>query len=140
MCRIGVEFLNVSHGVDLRGVPRAERVADLLGRLGVPIAHSPDAPDPRPPLGRALAEALRAYRARADLSQEALARRLGSHQSVVARLERGARTPSLGTLARAARALGLTVVVELAGDDGPALRVPIAGTAPSGSPRGKEVT
>jgi DNA-binding XRE family transcriptional regulator len=120
---IGVEFLNVSRGVDLRGVPRAEKVADLLGRLGVPVAHGPDAPDPRPPLGRALAEALRVYRGQQDLSQEGLARRLGSHQSVVARLEAGKRTPSLDTLARVAAALGLRLVVELGPEEAPTWRL-----------------
>ncbi len=47
------------------------------------------------------------YRADHDLSQTQLGRKLGMHQSAVARLEAGDHEPSLSTLARLARELGI---------------------------------
>jgi uncharacterized protein YuzE len=32
---VGLEFLDVSHGIDLRGVPCAERVPDMLKAAGL---------------------------------------------------------------------------------------------------------
>jgi transcriptional regulator with XRE-family HTH domain len=45
------------------------------------------------------------------LTQEQLARRLALHQSQVARLEAGNHTPTLETLVRLARHLGMTLTV-----------------------------
>ena len=61
----------------------------------------------------ALARELIAARTRARLSQEEVARRMGTTQSVVARLESGRRTPSMRTVQRFARAVGGHVVLRI---------------------------
>jgi transcriptional regulator with XRE-family HTH domain len=50
-------------------------------------------------------------RTRAKLSQAALARKMGTSQSTIARLESGAAKPSLSTLERFAKATGMTMRV-----------------------------
>lgn len=56
----------------------------------------------------ALGESLRRHRLRSKLTQDALARRLGSSQSRVAKLEAGARGVTLDLLFRALFATGVT--------------------------------
>ena len=66
------------------------------------------------PAGRAARELGRqviTYRAARGLSQAALARQLGWEQSHLARVEAGARTPSLASLHHLARHLGLEITV-----------------------------
>jgi HTH-type transcriptional regulator / antitoxin HipB len=58
-----------------------------------------------------LGEQLRALREAQHLSQAELARRMGSTQPAIARLEAGRVAPSLDTLDRAAAALGVELVV-----------------------------
>jgi HTH-type transcriptional regulator/antitoxin HipB len=58
-----------------------------------------------------LGEQLRALREAQQLSQSELARRMGSTQPAIARLEAGRVAPSLDTLDRAAAALGVELVV-----------------------------
>jgi HTH-type transcriptional regulator/antitoxin HipB len=58
-----------------------------------------------------LGEQLRALRAAQQLSQAELARRMGSTQPAIARLEAGRVAPSLDTLDRAAAALGVELVI-----------------------------
>ena len=53
------------------------------------------------------------YRTEHGLSQSALARHLGMSQPAIARLEAGEHEPSLGTLARLARGLGIDFSVEI---------------------------
>jgi ribosome-binding protein aMBF1 (putative translation factor) len=53
------------------------------------------------------------YRAEHGLSQSALARQLGMRQPAIARLEAGDHEPSLGTLARLARGLGIDLNIEI---------------------------
>ena len=53
------------------------------------------------------------YRIDHGLSQTELARRLGMHQSAVARLEAGDHEPSLGMLARLANGLGLEFHIDI---------------------------
>lgn len=53
------------------------------------------------------------YRAEHSLSQTALARQLGLRQPAVARLEAGEHEPSLATLARLARGLGIDFSIEI---------------------------
>jgi transcriptional regulator with XRE-family HTH domain len=60
-----------------------------------------------------LGEQLRALREAQRLSQSELARRMGSTQPAIARLEAGRVAPSLDTLDRAAAALGVELVVTL---------------------------
>jgi transcriptional regulator with XRE-family HTH domain len=50
---------------------------------------------------------LRTTRRRLELTQEALAHASGLHPTAIARLETGARAPSLGTLSKLARGLGV---------------------------------
>lgn len=68
-------------------------------------------------------------RSRAGLSQRELAHRAGVSQSVIAAYERGAREPSLATLAALVEATGISLTVDL----GPALPASVApGTGPIG--------
>ncbi len=63
----------------------------------------------------AIARELTAARARAGLSQAEVAQRMGTTQSVVARLESGRRPPSLRTVQRYAHAVGGRAVVRIEG-------------------------
>ncbi|MGH8288484.1 MAG: helix-turn-helix domain-containing protein [Steroidobacteraceae bacterium] len=60
-----------------------------------------------------VAHALIAARVRAGLSQSQVAARMGTTQSVVARLEGGGRTPSMRTVERFARAVGGRLIVRI---------------------------
>lgn len=60
-------------------------------------------------LSRSLIEA----RAKAGLSQDELAKRMGTTQSTIARLESGKQLPSLRTLYRFAEATGTRAVIKL---------------------------
>ena len=61
----------------------------------------------RTALAHAVAMRIIGYRIDHGLSQTALARLLGMHQPAIARLEAGDHEPSLATLSRLARVLGL---------------------------------
>ena len=61
-----------------------------------------------------LIEALVRARSAASLTQSELARRLGTTQSAIARLEGGRVSPSFATLRRYAEATGMRLVVGLA--------------------------
>ena len=63
--------------------------------------------------GFELAERVRQARERLGITQAELAKRIGSTQPAMARLEAGGSTPSFVTLRRIAAALGLELVVEL---------------------------
>lgn len=56
------------------------------------------------------------YRVDHDLTQTALARKLGMSQPAVARLEAGDHEPTVATLMRLARHLGITLRLQLSGD------------------------
>jgi ribosome-binding protein aMBF1 (putative translation factor) len=56
---------------------------------------------------REVAKRLVAYRAEHHLSQTQLARQVGTVQSVIARLESGDQPPSLATLTKLSRGLGI---------------------------------
>ncbi|MBW6456399.1 MAG: helix-turn-helix domain-containing protein [Trueperaceae bacterium] len=61
-----------------------------------------------------VANELIAARARAGLTQEAVAQRMGTTKSAVSRLESGGKhTPSVGTLQRYAKAVGCEIKIEL---------------------------
>jgi ribosome-binding protein aMBF1 (putative translation factor) len=70
----------------------------------------------RTALAHAVAMRVIGYRAAHGLSQTALARRLGMHQSAVARLEAGDHEPSLATLARLAARLGIEFHIDITPD------------------------
>ncbi len=61
----------------------------------------------------AIAHELIAARTRAGLSQSEVAQRMGTTQSVVARLESGKRPPSMRTVERFAQAVGGHVVLRI---------------------------
>ena len=61
----------------------------------------------RTALARAIALRLVEYRAQHGLSQTALARRLAMKQPAIARLEAGEHNPSVDTLTRLAKGLGM---------------------------------
>jgi predicted transcriptional regulator len=61
----------------------------------------------------AIARELIAARARAGLSQSEVAERMGTTQSVVARLESGKRPPSMRTVERFAQAVGGHLVLRI---------------------------
>ena len=61
----------------------------------------------------AIAREMIAARARAGLSQAEVAQRMGTTQSVIARLESGKRPPSLRTVQRYAQAVGARAVVRI---------------------------
>jgi predicted transcriptional regulator len=63
----------------------------------------------------AVARELIAARARAGMSQGEVAQRMGTTQSVVARLESGKRPPSMRTVQRFAQAVGGHVVLRIEG-------------------------
>jgi ribosome-binding protein aMBF1 (putative translation factor) len=67
----------------------------------------------RTALARWLAAEVAHYRAEHDLSQRELARRLGVHQSDVARMESGEHTPSLDRLVRIAAGLEIEVMIDI---------------------------
>ncbi|GAA4705876.1 helix-turn-helix protein [Promicromonospora umidemergens] len=61
-------------------------------------------------------------RVAAGVTQTELARRMGTHQSVIARLENGGGVPSIPTLDRLARALGMHLQIAVSdGEQGPAI-------------------
>lgn len=82
---------------------RGWRVGDAADFLGMNAAESAYVE-----LKLALGEALRARRGEQALSQEAVARRIGSSQSRVAKMEAGDGTVSIDLLLRALLALGAT--------------------------------
>ena len=66
----------------------------------------------------ALASAAIDVRNRAGLTQEALARKMGTTQPVIARLESGRGRPSIRTLDRLARATGSRLIIRFAPSKG----------------------
>ena len=67
----------------------------------------------RTALARAVAVAIVRYRAKHDLSQRALADRLGMKQPQVARLELGEVNPSIDTLMRISAMLGIEFTIDV---------------------------
>jgi transcriptional regulator with XRE-family HTH domain len=76
-----------------------------------PKARGKKGPRPRPPklIAAALARRIKELRAERNLSQDKLAEESGIHRTFIAGLEVGTRNPSLATLARLARALGVPI-------------------------------
>lgn len=65
-------------------------------------------PRPEYPSKNALGAALRAFRERTELSQEALADAAGLHRTYVGGVERGERNPSFESITRMLQALGVS--------------------------------
>ena len=70
----------------------------------------------RTALAHAVAMRVIGYRIDHGLSQSGLARLLGMHQPAIARLEAGDHEPSLATLSRLARVLGLEFHIDITPD------------------------
>lgn len=70
----------------------------------------------RTALAHAVAMRVISYRIDHGLSQTGLARMLGMHQPAIARLEAGDHEPSLATLSRLARALGIEFHIDITPD------------------------
>jgi ribosome-binding protein aMBF1 (putative translation factor) len=70
----------------------------------------------RTALAHAVAMRVIGYRINHGLSQTGLARMLGMHQSAIARLEAGDHEPSLATLSRLARVLGIEFHIDITPD------------------------
>jgi ribosome-binding protein aMBF1 (putative translation factor) len=70
----------------------------------------------RTALAHAVAMRVIGYRVEHGLSQTALARLLGMHQPAIARLEAGDHEPSLATLSRLARILGVEFHIDITPD------------------------
>ena len=81
--------------------------AELLTNPAVRQAYNEQAPEFE------LARELMAARMRAGLTQGEVAARMGTTQSVVARIESGRGTPSLRTVQRFASAVGASAVVRM---------------------------
>ena len=89
-----------------------------MGRTWKDVKAERDTPAVRAGYDRArrafeFAAQVRTLRERSGISQVELARRMGTSQSAVARLEGGGTLPTLDTLERVAAALGAELVVEL---------------------------
>jgi ribosome-binding protein aMBF1 (putative translation factor) len=69
----------------------------------------------RTAFARQVAARIVQYRAAHDLTQTELARRIGTTQSVVGRLESGDQPPSLATLAKLTKSTGLEFDLRFAG-------------------------
>jgi len=79
--------------------------------------------------------AVRAARRRAGLSQVELARRAGTSQPSIARLERGLVSPTVISLDRIARALGTELVIDFEPAHSAAGSAPAQGRAPTSHSR-----
>src|SRR3989442_3119943 len=95
-----------------------------------PVAAEPEAA-PRPdPLAAAVAEAVAKLRRAAGLSERAAARRLGTSQTQLRRMEDPRYLPSLRSLSRVAAAYGYRLTVEFLPQDAPAPKKPAGRPAP----------
>ena len=93
------------------------KLTDLKSHRDVVREHLSDpeyrAEHERTALARAVALEVTKYRADHGLSQRALAVRLGMQQPAIARLESGDVTPSLATLVRLSKTLGVEFHVDI---------------------------
>ena len=93
-------------------VPHDEVLADLLATNSAFRTECE-----RAKLASAIALAVFTYRADRGLSQRALADMLGMRQPQVARMEAGEVNPTMDTLTRLSKALGLHVTIRITPDD-----------------------
>src|SRR5438034_3083679 len=84
-----------------------------------PVAPSPEEAQRVDPLASAVAEAVAKLRRSAGLSERAAARRLGTSQTQLRRMEDPRYLPSLRSLARVAAAYGYRLSVEFQAQDAP---------------------
>ena len=89
-----------------------------------PVAPLPEEAQRADPLASAVAEAVAKLRRSAGLSERAAARRLGTSQTQLRRMEDPRYLPSLRSLARVAAAYGYRLSVEFAPQDAPKQKPP----------------
>ena len=89
-----------------------------------PVAPPPEEPQRADPLASAVAEAVAKLRRSAGLSERAAARRLGTSQTQLRRMEDPRYLPSLRSLARVAAAYGYRLLVEFAPQEAPKQKPP----------------
>src|SRR5712692_9092469 len=94
-----------------------------------PVAPAPEEAQRPDPLASAVAEAVGKLRRSAGLSERAAARRLGTSQTQLRRMEDPRYLPSLRSLARVAAAYGYRLTVEFQPQDAPKQK-PSGGSAP----------
>src|SRR4029077_8946419 len=109
-----------------------------------PVAPPPEEAQRADPLASAVAEAVAKLRRAAGLSERAAARRLGTSQTQLRRMEDPRYLPSLRSLARVAQAYGAQIKVSFEAQDEKsadknkprtAAAKPAAGTQPARAPR-----
>ena len=96
---------------DLSHLPTA---AEVIAELDAELDAEARARWERTALGRAVANAVVAYRTAHRMSQGALAAKLGVQRPAISRLELGEHNPSIETLERLASGLGLRFIVDVA--------------------------
>src|SRR5919201_473031 len=84
-----------------------------------PVAPTPEETQRADPLASAVAEAVAKLRRAAGLSERAAARRLGTSQTQLRRMEDPRYLPSLRSLSRVAAAYGFRLQVEFVAQDAP---------------------
>ena len=89
-----------------------------------PVAPPPEEAQRVDPLASAVAEAVAKLRRSAGLSERAAARRLGTSQTQLRRMEDPRYLPSLRSLARVAAAYGYRLSVEFQAQDAPKQKPP----------------
>jgi DNA-binding XRE family transcriptional regulator len=103
--RRGVCHIETPGGIDVKSLKDVK--AQLLAKLAVRQAYDAQAPEFE------LARELIAARMKAGMTQGDVAARMGTTQSVVARIESGRGTPSMRTVQRFASAVGARAVVRM---------------------------
>ncbi len=98
--------------VKVSDLKSASQIEEEEARANPEVRHELE----RTALANAVAIRIIAYRVKHGLSQTQLARKLGMHQSAIARLETGDHEPSLATLGRIAKGLGTGFQVDIGSD------------------------
>jgi len=98
--------------VKVSDLKTASQVADEQARANPEVRRELE----RTALANDVAIRIISYRAEHGLSQTQLARQLGLHQSAIARLEAGDHEPSLATLGRLAKGLGIEFHIDITPD------------------------
>src|SRR2546426_6983965 len=100
-----------------------------------PVAPAPEEAQRADPLASAVAEAVGKLRRSAGLSERAAARRLGTSQTQLRRMEDPRYLPSLRSLARVAAAYGYRLTVEFLPQDAPQQKPPAKPPRPAPGPK-----
>src|SRR5919109_20708 len=105
-----------------------------------PVAAPPEEAARPDPLAAAVAEAVTKLRRTAGLSERAAAKRLGTSQTQLRRMEDPRYLPSLRSLARVAAAYGYRLTVDFVAQDAPKPKPPARATPAAKPPRRAPLT